>query len=177
MTVPRYVLIDRETGYIGDTADFADFEQSSLTPTRAAALLDVSLHEPPNVYRETGRTDANATYDVFRTDGDGRETTHVVFEDADRDIIDAVERRCEYVTSLIREDPQAGNSDDRSLHSVEFESFGGKWVVRVTENCIASVKVFELKSEAHAYAEREGQRLGVRCDPLHDANQSEKTPH
>ena len=163
--MPRYVLIDRETGYVGDTADFADYEQPGLTPQRAAQLLDVSLHEVPNMYRETERTAANATYDVFRADINDSETVPV-FEGPDREIIDAIERGCEYVTSLIREGLPVGNSRARSLHAVELETFGGKWLVRVTENCVASVKVFELEAEAHAYAEREGQRLGVGSDAL-----------
>src|SRR5262245_10112101 len=132
-TVPRYVLIDRETGYVGDTADFADYEQSGLTPQHAAQLLDVSLREVPNMYRETERTAANATYDVFRADVNLGERVPV-FESPDGEIINAIERACEYVTSLIRERLPAGLSPIRSLHAVELETFGGKWLVRVTEN-------------------------------------------
>ena len=44
--MPRYILIDNNSGYIfGDSADFAAGNQSDLTPTEAARLMDESIGE------------------------------------------------------------------------------------------------------------------------------------
>ena len=47
------------------------------------------------------------------------------------------------------------------IHAVELETVGGKWFVRVIESGVASIKLFDLATEANVYAEHEGQRLGV----------------
>ena len=64
--MPRYILIDRASGYIrGDSVDFAPKHQAGLTPIEAAVRLDASLHEVGGAYCETEWHDQRATYDVY----------------------------------------------------------------------------------------------------------------
>ena len=99
--MPRYILIDRNSGYIwGDTADFAS-GQPILTPTEAAQVLDHTLKHY-GCYEETDQTDSAATYDVYRADVDGSEAITVIVDGQDAETIAAVERDCKYVTSIRR---------------------------------------------------------------------------
>ena len=83
--MPRYILIDRASGYIrGDSVDFAPSHQAGLTPIEAAVRLDASLHEVGGTYYETEWHDQRATYDVYCADVWG------------------AERDCQYVTTLAR---------------------------------------------------------------------------
>ncbi len=100
----RYILIDNCSGFIfGDTADYAAGDLSEMTPTEAAQRLDASLNEFGHSYEEVGRRAlaANETgYHVFRADVGGSDAIAVVQNGQDQDVIDAVERDCEYVTSI-----------------------------------------------------------------------------
>ena len=94
----RYIIIDRHSGFIwGDSAVFAVGERD-LTPLDAARLLDQSLWSGPYEYIETVQHDAAALYDVYLADA----TFPVVSDGQDQATIDAVERDCEYVASIIR---------------------------------------------------------------------------
>jgi hypothetical protein len=106
MDMPRYILIDRNSGYVwGDSADFAAGKHDDLTPIEAAKLLDLSLNEARFAYETTERHNASAVYDVYRADVRGSEAVPVVTDGQDQETIDAVERECEYVTSLVRHTP------------------------------------------------------------------------
>jgi len=85
--MPRYILIDRASGYIrGDSADFAPCHQAGLTPVEAAVRLDASLREAGGSYFETEWHDKRATYDVYCACAD----------------VCGAERHCEYVTTVAR---------------------------------------------------------------------------
>lgn len=102
--MPRYILIDNCSGYIfGDTADYRAGDQSDITPTEAAAALDASIGEHGRSYAEVGRRElaSNETgYHVYRADVRGSEAVPVVQDGQDQETIDAVERDCEYVTTI-----------------------------------------------------------------------------
>jgi len=103
--MPRYILIDRNSGYIfGDTADYASGFDGALTPVTAAKLLDQSLKNPDYSYREIERHDARATYDIYRADTGGSEAIAIVQDGQDPETIAAVESECRYVATLARED-------------------------------------------------------------------------
>ena len=110
----RYILIDNCSGYIyGDTADlpkhtFADAEypvtQSGITPTEAARWMDeavVGVHG--RAYEEVPRralASNEAGYHVYRADINGSDAVMTVQDGQDQEMIEAVERDCEYVTAL-----------------------------------------------------------------------------
>jgi hypothetical protein len=110
----RYILIDNVSGYVmGDTADlpkhtFAGdvfpIDQSRLSPVAAAMWLDEAvIHTYGRRYEECGRHELNSNetgYHLYRADIDGSEAVPLVYDGQDRDTIEAVERDCEYVTSL-----------------------------------------------------------------------------
>ena len=90
----RYILIDSNSGYIfGDSADFAA-GNSDLTPTEAARLMDESIGEHGREYRELSSVprDTRTGYAVYRA-----EAVPVVQDGQDREMIEAVERDCEFV--------------------------------------------------------------------------------
>jgi hypothetical protein len=98
--MPRYILIDNNSGYIfGDSADFAAGNQSDLTPTEAARLMDESIGEHGREYRELScmSRDTRTGYAVYRADINGSEAVPVVQDGQDREMIEAVERDCEFV--------------------------------------------------------------------------------
>jgi hypothetical protein len=100
----RYILIDRNSGYIwGDSADLNGkiFDGS---PLEYAAALDASNGELDGEadYHETYKSDARATYDVYRADIDGSEAIAIVQDGQDQETIEAVENDCQYVTSIVR---------------------------------------------------------------------------
>lgn len=98
--MPRYILIDNNSGYIfGDSADFAAGNQSDLTPTEAARLMDESIGEHGREYRELSSVprDTRTGYAVYRADINGSEAVPVVQDGQDREMIEAVERDCEFV--------------------------------------------------------------------------------
>lgn len=98
--MPRFIIIDRNSGYIwGDTADFAFEHQSDLDPIAACRLLDESLGEHGREYEETGRHDAAAGYDVYQNRSTG-DAVPVVHDGQDPDTIAAVEAACEHVATV-----------------------------------------------------------------------------
>lgn len=86
--MPRYILIDTNSGYIfGDTADFAAGKQSDLTPEGAVALLAEHI----------GAESAPGSMKVYRADINGSEVVPVVRDGQSEDAIRSVEEFCEYV--------------------------------------------------------------------------------
>lgn len=100
----RYILIDNCSGYIfGDTADFFTASTSALIPIEAAAALDASIGEHGRTYEDVSRSAlaSNETgYHVYRADVHGSDAVVVVHDGQDAETIEAVERDCEYVTTL-----------------------------------------------------------------------------
>lgn len=99
--MPRYILIDNNSGYIfGDTADFAAGRQSDITSiTDAARMLDASLRVHGRTYIETRRNPRTTEtgYDCYRADINGSEAVAVVQDGQDPCMIESIERDCEYV--------------------------------------------------------------------------------
>lgn len=97
----RYILIDSNSGYIfGDTADFAANRQSDITSiSDAARMLDESIGEYGRSYSELSRNPRSTQtgYHVYRADINGSEAVPVVQDGQDQEMIEAVERDCEYV--------------------------------------------------------------------------------
>ncbi len=100
----RYILIDNCSGYIwGDTADYLAGKQDGITPIDAAQALDASIGEHGRDYEEVSRRAlaSNETgYHVYRADVGGSEAVVVVHDGQDQETIEAVERDCEYVTTI-----------------------------------------------------------------------------
>lgn len=96
--MPRYILIDSDSGYIfGDTADFAAGQEISRIKD-AARLLDESIGERGRTYLEHDSPRNSVTgYNVYRADINGSEAVPVIHDGQDQKQIDAVEAACEYV--------------------------------------------------------------------------------
>jgi hypothetical protein len=102
----RYILIDRDSGYIfGDSADLGG-KIFTGTPMEFAAALDKSIGVHGRTYSEEGRRESGlaSRYDVYRADVGGSEAIPVVWDGQDQATIDAVERDCVYVTTIVCED-------------------------------------------------------------------------
>lgn len=102
--MPRYILIDNYSGYIfGDTADLDGWNDTERTPVDAARLLDESIGELGREYTLIGHNprDTSTGYHVYRADVDGSDAVTVVTDGQDREVIEAVERDCEYVGYVI----------------------------------------------------------------------------
>jgi hypothetical protein len=105
-----FIVIDRSSGYIFyDTRDLnrshiidgEAMQDEALTPALACRWGDETVaKEFGRTYTETNPFDARATYDVFRADVCGSEAVPVVQDGQDREMIEAVERDCQYVTSI-----------------------------------------------------------------------------
>jgi hypothetical protein len=99
----RYILIDNFTGFIfGDSADL-DGSIFSGTPAEFAAALDTSIFQPGRTYEEVPRASVasdETAYHVYRADVGGSEAVTVVHDGQDQETIAAVERDCDYVTTL-----------------------------------------------------------------------------
>lgn len=111
--MPRFILIDHNSGYIfGDTADYlAGQDVGTLTPMLAAKLLDQSIGEHGRTYEECGpnyrpSSEDNAYY-VYRADIDGSEAVCLVEDGQDQEMIEAVERDCELVAVVLAHAPTA----------------------------------------------------------------------
>lgn len=102
----RYILIDNCSGYIwGDSADFMAGDLGSYTPTEVAQALDAKVSADGTAYEECSEHSlaSNETgYHVYRADVNGSDAVAVVQDGQDQEMIDAVVRDCEYVTSLRR---------------------------------------------------------------------------
>lgn len=95
----RYILIDSNSGYIfGDTADYLGGRDPG-SMSEAARLLDESIGEHGRRYEELSRNPRSTQtgYDVYRADIDGSEAVTVVQDGQDQEMIEAVERDCQYV--------------------------------------------------------------------------------
>lgn len=99
----RYILIDRASGYIfADTAQLDAFDHSAGTPAEAAQALDAELKNMPADYVVTSRHDDAAIYDVYRADVRGSDAVPAIHDGQDQEMIEAVERDCDYDCSLRR---------------------------------------------------------------------------
>ena len=96
--MPRYILIDHDSGYIfGDTADYAaSVASGDITPVLAARLLDESLGDHGRTYEEhgSGHRPNGSAYRVYRADVGGAEAVAIVNDGQDRKTIGLVERDC-----------------------------------------------------------------------------------
>jgi len=101
--MPRYILIDNCSGYIfGDTGDL-DGPARDETPLEAAARLDAHIGERSRSYEEVSRYGlaSNETgYHVYRADVRGAEAIPLVDDGLDQQLIESVERECQYVTTI-----------------------------------------------------------------------------
>jgi len=99
----RYILIDRASGYIfADSARLSGFDHSAGTPAEAAQALDAELKNAPADYASVPRRSEAATYDVFRADARGSDAVPAIHDGQSQEMIEAVERDCDYVCSLAR---------------------------------------------------------------------------
>lgn len=102
----RYILIDDASGYIwGDTADLAGWRESEQTPVEAARLLDESLGEHGRTYEDVSRLDGHSGYRVYRADVRGSEQVPSIHDGRDPEMIEAVERDCEFITAIAFAEP------------------------------------------------------------------------
>ncbi|MFA5387487.1 MAG: hypothetical protein WC322_03790 [Candidatus Paceibacterota bacterium] len=97
----RYILIDNSSGMIyADTADLPGWYGSDGTPETAARLTDEQaggVYDLSYTLRYEHHRDNRPGYRVYRADIDGSEAVPVVQDGTDGDMIEAVERDCEYV--------------------------------------------------------------------------------
>ncbi|TGD91905.1 hypothetical protein [Methylobacterium nonmethylotrophicum] len=99
--MPRYIIIDRNSGYIwGDSADFGAGRHRSLDPILACRLLDESMREPRREYEEVSHDDDRATYDVYEDTGTG-EAIPVILEGRDKETINTVISSCKRVATIM----------------------------------------------------------------------------
>jgi hypothetical protein len=86
----------------GDSADI-DGKIFVGTPIETAAAIDASLGVHGRSYEEVARralASNECGYHVYRADVNGGEAVPVVQDGLDEETIQAVERDCEYVTSI-----------------------------------------------------------------------------
>src|SRR6184192_4420416 len=111
-----YILIDNCSGYIwGDTRDINGHSIECESPAEACRVVDESLGEYDQEYREVHRSElaANQTgYHVYRVDVRGSEAVTVITDGREREQIDAVERDCKYVASFACEDAEEDTTLD-----------------------------------------------------------------
>lgn len=114
----RYIVIDNASGYIwGDSADLngriwtgenADGSYDD-SPAGYCRALDESLGEHGACYVEVPRfaLASNETgYHVYRADTGGSEAVTLVTDGTDQEMIEAVQRDCEYLMTLQRVDDE-----------------------------------------------------------------------
>lgn len=95
----RYILIENNSGYIwGDSADL-NGKIFDGTPEEFAAALDASIHEYDRTYEMIGHNPRSTEdgYHVYRADVGGSEAVMVANDGQDQEMIDAVERDCQYL--------------------------------------------------------------------------------
>lgn len=110
--MPRYILIDSNSGFIfGDTAQFerklrpfisedCKVGGSEMSPTQAARVLDEeTVGEFGRSYIEHSRipSDTRSGYAVYRADVNGSDAVAAIIDGQDQEMIEAVERDCEFV--------------------------------------------------------------------------------
>lgn len=111
-TMTRYIAIDNCTGYVwGDSADLngriwngdnADGSHDS-GPIGFCRALDTSLGETGREYTAVSRhgLGANQTgYHIYRADVGGSDAVMPITNGQDEEMIAAVQRDCEYVTTI-----------------------------------------------------------------------------
>ena len=93
----RYILIDNCSGYIwGDSADL-DGQIFTGTPLEYTAALDAHLGEHDRTYKEVDNLASNETgYRVYSADV----SFPVVTDGQDQEMIDVVERDCQFITLI-----------------------------------------------------------------------------
>ena len=107
--MPRYILIDHDTGYVwGDTGDL-DGPARQETPLEAARRLDLAYGETDRAYTEHApdyrppslrfgaASPATSAYHVYRADLDGSEVVPIIWDGQSREAIEAVEALCRKV--------------------------------------------------------------------------------
>ena len=99
----RYILIDRNSGYIwGDSSDI-DGHIVNGSPCEVAEALDRSIGEFIGTeYYESHSKDVGATYDIYRADVDGSEAVGNIHDGTDQELIDAVCHDCSYIGTVVR---------------------------------------------------------------------------
>jgi hypothetical protein len=101
--MPRYILIDSNSGYIwGDSGDI-DGPARDEAPIDAARRLDESLREYGRIYTEVNahELDGNQSgYRVYCADVDGSEAVPLVVDGQNPETIREVKELCRYVTSI-----------------------------------------------------------------------------
>jgi len=99
----RFIIIDNVSGYVFvDTGDL-DGAARDETPLEAAARLDASIGAHGRSYEEGSRYSlaSNETgYHVYRADVRGAEAIPLVDDGQDQQLIESVERECQYVTTI-----------------------------------------------------------------------------
>ena len=104
--MPRYILIDNNSGYIfGDTADFG--AGAGLDdPIDAARRLDQHIGGMTGTYVffPYNPPVTKEGYHIYRADIDGSEVVPLVWDGQDKDTIDAVTSNCRYVGFVARTD-------------------------------------------------------------------------
>lgn len=99
--MPRYILIENNSGYIWtDTADLPGWSETEQQPIDAARLIDEHIGVPGREYeffRSARSAPDGSGYHVWRADVGGSEAVAVVQDGQDPEMIEAVERDCEYV--------------------------------------------------------------------------------
>ena len=101
----RFILIDSNTGYIfGDSADI-DGKIVTGSPCEVAKALDESIGETGRTYTELTRDprDTRTGYRVYRADINGSEAVGSIHDGQDREMIEAVERDCEFDCFVLAE--------------------------------------------------------------------------
>jgi hypothetical protein len=100
----RYIAVDNCSGYIwGDSADLNGHIFTG-TPLEFSAALDAAIGTPwDRTYEETSRyaLASNETgYHIYRADVNGSEAVAVINDGQDQEMIEAVMRDCEYITTI-----------------------------------------------------------------------------
>ena len=107
----RFILIDNHSGYIwGDSADLngaiwrPTVDGIDAQAAQIAAALDASLGEPARSYEVHQHPTALASneggYHVYRSDVRGSDQIGHITDGQDQEMIDAVERDCDYVCTI-----------------------------------------------------------------------------
>lgn len=104
----RYILIDSNSGFIwGDTATLPAFDGGAPdceeAIVSAARVLDESVGSNGREYEYRSRDPrtSESYYRVYRADVDGSEAVPVIEDGQDGEMIEAVERDCEFVGVVV----------------------------------------------------------------------------
>ena len=99
----RFIIIDNCSGYVFvDTGDL-DGAARDETPLEAVARFDATIGAGGRSYEEMARGElrSNETgYHVYRADVRGAEAIPLVDDGQDQQLIESVERECQYITTI-----------------------------------------------------------------------------